>query len=136
MIEESDDEIELKFVLYKFLVVFLIEFLFVQEGIRLIYFLFLFLFGFGEESFFILRNYYFVGIKGVRVFRGDLLFFGGKIYVFDKLDGDMRGFGFKLLCLEDLKRCFFRVVREIVMREVILGGFLGTIVFVFDIDLL
>lgn len=116
MIEESDDEIELKFVLHKLSAVFPTEFSLAQEGIRPTHLSFPFPSGSGEESLFTPRNHHSVGTKGVRVPRGDSLLPGGKTYVFDKSDGDMRGFGPKPLCLEDLKRCLPRVVREIAMR--------------------
>lgn len=74
--------------------------------------------------------------KGVKVFCGVLIFFGGIIYIFDYLDRDVKSYGLKLLCMEDFKRVFLGVVWEIVIREVILGGLLGIIVLVLDIDFL
>lgn len=65
-----------------------------------------------------------------------LIFFGGIIYIFDYLDRDVKSYGLKLLCMEDFKRVFLGVVWEIVIREVILGGLLGIIVLVLDIDFL
>lgn len=133
VIETSDDQIELKFVLDKLSSVFTSEFLLAQEDTGPLYLPFpaesL------EVSLFTPRSQRSRGARGVRVPRGDPLFPGGRTYIYDKSDGELKSYGPKPLCLEDLKRSLPRVVREIAIREASLGGSLGTTFHAIDTDL-
>ena len=132
-IKDNEDEHELRFVKEKLSSVFPAEFSLAQENTRPVKVLFPA--GSSVESLFTPRSRHFPMSKGVRVPRGEPLFPGGMTYVFDKSDGDMKSYGPKPLCLEDLKRSLPGVVREIAIREATLGGFLGATVLALDTDL-
>ena len=87
------------------------------------------------ESLFTPRGRHSPLSKGVRVPRGDPIFPGGSTYIFDHSDGDVKSYGPRPLCLEDLKQSLPGVVREIAIREATLGGSLGTTVLALDLDL-
>ena len=133
VIEASDNQIELKFVLDKLSSVFTSEFLLAQEDTGRLYLPFpvdsL------EVSLYTPRSQRSHCPRGVRVPRGDSLFPRSRTYIYDKSDGELKSFGPKPLCLEDLKRSLPRVVREIATREATLGGSLGTTVHAIDTDL-
>lgn len=132
-IKAREDENELSFVQQKLSSVFPAEFSLVQEDTKPLNAPFPP--GSEVESLFTPRSHRFLWPKGVRVPRGEPLFPGGRTYLFDKSDGDMKGFGPKPLCLEDLKRSLPGVVREIAIREATLGGSLGTTVLALGTDL-
>ena len=87
------------------------------------------------ESLFTPRGHHSPLSKGVKVPRGEHIFPRGNTFVFDHSDGDVKSYGPRPLCLEDLKRSLPGVVREIAIREATLGGSLGTTVLALDIDL-
>ena len=88
------------------------------------------------ESLFTPRGHHSPLSKGVRVPHGEQIFPRGTTYIFDHSDGDVKSYGPRPLCLEDLKRSLPGVVREMAIREATLGGSLGTTVLALDIDLL
>lgn len=87
------------------------------------------------ESLFTPRGHHFPLSKGVKVPRGEHIFPRGNTFVFDHSDGDVKSYGPRPLCLEDLKQSLPGVVREIAIREATLSGSLGTTVLALDIDL-
>lgn len=87
------------------------------------------------ESLFTPRGHHSPLSKGVKVPRGEHIFPRGNTFIFDHSDGDVKSYGPRPLCLEDLKRSLPGVVREIAIREATLGGSLGTTVLALDIDL-
>lgn len=132
-IKECDEENELSFVQRKLSSVFPAEVSLVQEDARALNVPFPP--GTSVESLFTPRSRHSPLTKGVRIPRGEPLFPGGMTYVFDKSDGDMKNYGPRPLCLEDLKRSLPGLVREIAIREATLGGSLGTTVLALDTDL-
>lgn len=87
------------------------------------------------ESLFTPRGHHFPLSKGVKVPRGEHIFPRSNTFVFDHSDGDVKSYGPRPLCLEDLKQSLPGVVREIAIREATLGGSLGTTVLALDVDL-
>lgn len=133
--EIKDGENEFSFVEEKLQSVFPAEFSVVQEGKLTRPFSIPFPPESSAQSLFTPRGRHSPLSKGVRVPRGEPLFPGGTTYLFDHSDGDVKSFGPRALCLEDLKRSLPGVVREIAIREATLGGSLGTTVLALDIDL-
>lgn len=87
------------------------------------------------ESLFTPRSRHSPLSKGVRVPHGEQIYPRDTTYIFDHSDGDVKSYGPRPLCLEDLKQSLPGVVREIAIREATLGGSLGTTVLALDIDL-
>ena len=87
------------------------------------------------ESLFTPRGHHSPLSKGVRVPRGEQIFPRGNTFILGHSDGDVKNYGPRPLCLEDLKRSLPGVVREIAIREATLGGSLGTTVLALDVDL-
>lgn len=132
-LKESEEENEFSFVQQKLRSVFPAEVSLVQESTRQLNI------PFPPESsvdsLFTPRSRHSPLPKGVRIPRGEPIFPGGMTYIFDNSDGDLKSYGPRPLCLEDLKRSLPGVVREIAIREATLGGSLGTTVLALDINL-